>query len=365
MKIALVHDYLNEFGGAERVLLALSEIWPEAVIYTAFYRKGSAAYERFKDKKIITSWAQKIPFFPTKLYSILRFLAPLIWGSFVRQLADYDVVISSSSWYVTKGLHPNEVCYCHTPPRWLYGYQTASNWQKYWPVRVYGLIVGHLMRHYDYAQAQKVKYFIANSEEVRQRIRKFYRRESIVIYPPVELPFDYAQGKQLLKKSDYYLIVSRLVGGKGIELGMEAAKKLGLKLKIVGEGPHFAKATRGKNIKFLGQVSDEELVKLYSRAKAFLALSKDEDFGITPVEAMGCGCPVIAFNGGGYKETVVEGKTGLFFQEYNVKSLTHVLQRFEKMRLKQADCLKQAEKFSKARFKQQIRDFVARHSPGK
>ncbi|MCG2691193.1 hypothetical protein L6272_00005, partial [Microgenomates group bacterium] len=149
MKVALIHDYLNEFGGAERVLLALAEIWPEAPIYTAFYRKGSAAYERFKDKKIITSWAQKIPFFSSKLYSPLRFLAPLIWGSFARRLADYDVVISSSSWYATKGLHPNEFCYCHTPPRWLYGYQTASDWQKYWSVRVYGLIVGHLMRHYD------------------------------------------------------------------------------------------------------------------------------------------------------------------------------------------------------------------------
>ncbi|MBU1323412.1 glycosyltransferase, partial [Patescibacteria group bacterium] len=269
MRIALIHDYLNEFGGAERVLLALAEIWPEAPIYTAFYRKGSAAYERFKDKKIITSWAQKIPFFSSKLYSPLRFLAPKIWGSFVRGLADYDVVISSSSWYAIKGLHPNEICYCHTPPRWLYGYQTASNWQKYWLVRVYGLIIGHLMRHYDYAQAQKVKYFIANSEEVRRRIKKFYRRESTVIYPPIELPQHHSV--TVLQK-DYYLIVSRLVGGKGIELGMEAAKKLGIKLKIVGTGP--LKIELRENIEIVGQVSDQELVKLYSEAKAFLALSR-------------------------------------------------------------------------------------------
>lgn len=337
MKIALIHDYLNEFGGAERVLLALAEIWPEAPIYTAFYKKGSAAYERFKDKKIITSWAQKIPFFSSKLYSPLRFLAPKIWSSFVRGLADYDVVISSSSWYATKGLHPNEFCYCHTPPRWLYGYQTASNWQKYWLVRVYGLIIGHLMRHYDYAQAQKVKYFIANSEEVRRRIKKFYRRESTVIYPPVELPKPIK-----IRKQNYYLIVSRPVGGKGIEMGIKASKKYGFKLKVVGGGG----------------VSDEELVKLYSQAKGFLALSRDEDFGITPVEAMSCGCPVIAFKGGGYKETVVEGKTGLFFKEYNIKSLTHALQRFEKMKFRREDCLKQAEKFSKERFKQEIREFV-------
>jgi len=354
MKVALVHDYLNEFGGAERVLLALTEIWPEAVIYTAFYRKRSAAYERFKDKKIITSWAQNVPWFSTKLYSPLRFLAPKIWSSF--DFSQYDLVISSSSWYITKGF--NEICYCHTPPRWLYGYQTASNWQKYWPVRVYGLIIGHLLRHYDYHQAQKVKYFIANSEEVKRRIWKFYRRKSVVIYPPVDL------SKPIkTKKLNYYLIVSRLVGGKGIELGIEAAKKLNFKLKIVGEGP--LKIEPQKNIEVLGQVKDEELVKLYSQAKGFLALSRDEDFGITPLEAMSCGCPVIAFNGGGYKETVVEGKTGLFFQEYNIKSLTHALQKFEKMKFKQEDCLNQAEKFSKARFKQEISEFVARHSPGK
>ena len=347
MKVALVHDYLNEFGGAERVLLALSEIWPEAVIYTAFYRKRSAAYERFKDKKIITSWAQNVPWFSTKLYSPLRFLAPKIWSSF--DFSQYDLVISSSSWYITKGF--NEICYCHTPPRWLYGYQTASNWQKYWPVRVYGLIIGHLLRHYDYHQAQKVKYFIANSEEVKRRIWKFYRRKSVVIYPPVDL------SKPIkTKKLNYYLIVSRLVGGKGIELGIEAAKKLNFKLKIIGSGSLIIKPQ--KNIELLGQVNDEELAKLYAGAKAFLALSKDEDFGITPVEAMSCGCPVIAFKGGGYKETVIEGKTGLFFKEYNIKSLTHALQKFEKMKFRREDCVEQVEKFSKARFKQEIREFV-------
>ncbi|MCG2691806.1 glycosyltransferase, partial [Microgenomates group bacterium] len=136
-------------------------------------------------------------------------------------------------------------------------------------------------------------------------------------------------------------------------------KKLNFKLKIVGSGPTRQKLTHlGGQVEFLGQVSDGELVQLYAGAKAFLALSQDEDFGITPVEAMSCGCPVIAFNGGGYKETVIEGKTGLFFKEYNIKSLTHVLQKFEKMRFKREDCLKQAEKFSKARFKQEIREFL-------
>lgn len=347
MKVALVHDYLKEFGGAERVLLALSEIWPEAPIYTAFYQKGSAAWERFKNKKIITSWVQKIPFFSTKLYSPLRFLAPKIWGSF--DFSQYDLVISSSSWYITKGLtQPSprlrpatEICYCHTPPRWLYGYRTSVEWQKYWPVKVYGTIIGHFMRLYDFRQAQKVKAFIANSEEVKKRIWKFYRRESTVIYPPVNLP-----KPQKLKKLDYYLIVSRPVGGKGIELGLAAAKKYGFKLKVVGGGT----------------VSDEELVRLYSRAKAFLALSKDEDFGIAPVEAMACGTPVIAYNGGGYKETVIDGKTGVLFTDYSVKGLWQAMKRLEKLKIKPHDCLEQAKKFSKERFKREIKEFVEQHA---
>ncbi|MDZ7586478.1 MAG: glycosyltransferase [Patescibacteria group bacterium] len=361
MKVALVHDYLNEFGGAERVLLALTEIWPEAVIYTAFCKAESEADKRFKDKTIITSWVQKVPFFSSKLYSPLRFLAPWIWGSFTDELRDYDLVISSSSWYVTKGF--KEICYCHTPPRWLYGYQTSKDWQKYWPVRVYGLIVGHFMRHYDYTQAQKVKYFIANSEEVKRRIKKFYRREAVVIYPPVEIKTK--NEKRKTKKGDYYLIVSRLVGGKGIEMGIKAAKKMGLKLKIVGSGPLQIKTS--KNVEIMGQVSDKELGKLYSGAKAFLALAQDEDFGITPVEAMSYGCPVIAFNGGGYKETVVDGKTGVLFKDYSIEGLWAGIKKFDNLdyRTMQKNCIRRAKKFSKERFMRDIREFVARHSPGK
>src|SRR3989344_4939390 len=176
MRVALVHDFLSECGGAERVLEVLCEIFPKAPIYTAFYKKGSPAHSRFKGKKIVTSWAQNVPFFASKLHSPLRFLAPLIWGSFVRQLADYDLVITSSSWYVTKGVVKRnttndkrktiEICYCHMPPRYLYGYPTSVNWQKYWPVRVYALLVNHFMRVYDFEAAQRVDYFIANSKEV-------------------------------------------------------------------------------------------------------------------------------------------------------------------------------------------------------
>ena len=218
-------------------------------------------------------------------------------------------------------------------------------------------MLGHFLRQYDYWQAQKVTHFVANSEEVKKRIQKFYRREATVICPPVDLP----KALKISHRGNYYLIVSRLVGGKGIELGIKAAKKYGFKLKVVGEGPLDFARDYSPNIQFLGAVSDQELVKLYSGAKAFLALSKDEDFGITPVEAMACGTPVVAFRGGGYAETVTSA-TGVFFEDYSVNGLVGAMERLKKLKLKPADCLNQARKFSKSRFKREIKAFVETHA---
>jgi len=360
MKVAIVHDYIKEYGGAERVLGALTEIYPSAPIYTAFCDKKGTAYEHFKNKKIITSWAQDVPFFVSKLHSPLRFLAPFIWESF--DLSQYDVVISSASWYITKGLkkhfdksHFIEICYCHTPPRWLYGYNASVNFQKYPLVKAYATIVGHFMRLYDFECSQKVNYFIANSKEVAGRIAKFYRRNSTVIYPPVELP---KSGE--VKKGNYYLIVSRIVGAKGLDLAVEAALKGGFKLKIAGSPSGYYSLNRPvkDNVEFLGQVTDEELVRLYKGAKGFLALSRDEDFGITPVEAMSVGTPVIAFNGGGYKETVVDKKTGLLFDDYSADGLLEAIKDFESLKINSQDCIVQSQKFSQDRFKKEIKEFV-------
>jgi len=366
MKVALVHDYIKEYGGAERVLEALTEIYPDAPIYTAFYDKEGTAYGHFKNKQIISSWAQDIPFFVSKLHSPLRFLAPFIWESF--DLSEYDVVISSASWYITKGFrkrfehndHFVEICYCHTPPRWLYGYNTSVNFQKYPLVKAYAAIVGHFMRLYDFKAAQKVDYFIANSQEVAGRIAKFYRRNSTVIYPPAGLPNSKFEARNSKLEKDYYLIVSRIVGAKGLEIAIEAALKGGFKLKIAGSpsGYYSLNHPAKDNVEFLGQVTDEELVKLYQGAKAFLALSRDEDFGITPVEAMSVGTPVIAFNGGGYKETVVDKKTGLLFDDYSVDGLISAIKQFNNLTINPQDCLNQAQKFSKERFKQEIKEFI-------
>ncbi len=362
MKVAIVHDYIKEFGGAERVLEVLSSIYPDAPIYTAFCDKNSSAFAHFKDKKIVTSWFNLLPF-SSKLASPLRFLTPFIWNSF--DFKDFDVVISSASWFITKGFKKKhdkfvEICYCHTPPRWLYGYTTSVNFQKYGLIKVYAAIVGHFLRIYDFKSAQKVDFFIANSEEVAKRIKKFYRRDSTVIYPPVSLP-----KVEELPKQDFYFIVSRIVGAKGLEMAVEASVRQGFNLKIAGApaGYYFEynkllEKAKGK-VEFLGQVSDEELAKLYKSAKAFLALSKDEDFGITPVEAMLSGTPVIAFNGGGYKETVIDGKTGVLFDNYSVKGLIEAIRKFEKMKLNKNDLTDQASKFSKERFEREIKEFVS------
>ncbi|MBI3559256.1 glycosyltransferase [Candidatus Gottesmanbacteria bacterium] len=185
MKIALVHDYIKEFGGAERVLMTLHEMFPEAPIYTAFKTPGSTAAEAFKDARIITSWADWLIRYKN-LHSVLRFLVPLIWESF--DFSKFDVVILSSSGYLTKPVRiPKNVrviCYCHTPPRFLYDYP-GMDYRNYWYVQVYKTIIAHFLRLYDWYGAQRVNQFIANSQETAARIKKFYRRDSMVIYPPV------------------------------------------------------------------------------------------------------------------------------------------------------------------------------------
>jgi glycosyltransferase involved in cell wall biosynthesis len=215
------------------------------------------------------------------------------------------------------------------------------NWQKYPIVRAYATVVGFFMRQYDFNAAKRVDYFIANSKETQKRIQKFYRRDSVVIYPPIDLP-----KVSNVKKGNYYLFVSRPVGGKGLDIAVAACKKLGVPLKVVGaDGVH---------------VTDATLAKLYAGAKAFLALATDEDFGMTPVEAMSFGTPIIAYAGGGYKESVIDPSagsgraTGILF----TGDLASAIQRFEKMTFKPEDCIAQAKKFSKSRFKKELKEYV-------
>ena len=396
MKIALVHDYIKEYGGAERVLKVLSEMYPKAPIYTAFSVKGSSAEREFRGKEIHESWLAPLLKI-WKLYSPLRFLTPLVWGT--MDLSNYDLVITSCSWYITRGFstkggsasgrkvrNTKVIAYCHTPPRWLYGYETSVGFTKYWPVKVYSAIVGHFMRIYDFKTAQPIKYWIANSKNVQERIKKFYRKDSVVIYPPVEVEkiikateniynrhaeFSSASKKILKQVQDdsvlYFLIVSRLVGAKGLEEAIKAFQSKSMsnfKLKIVGEAHGFSNIQslitnhKSPNVELLGRVSDRELYELYAGAKGFIALARDEDFGITPVEAMAAGTPVIAFNGGGFRESVIDCVTGILINDTDEKTLKEAISRFNSVKWDKEKLQNHAKKFSKERFVRDIHGFV-------
>ena len=381
MKIAIVHDFLKEYGGAERVLEVLHEIYPEAPIYTAFvdYKGLGVHAERVKKWKIIQS-----PFgssyFMKKFHSPLRFLAPLVWESF--DFGNYDLVISSSGWYISRGIitHPKTVhiCYLHHPPRHLYGYETALEWQKYWPVRVYALLINCGLRLYDYLASQRVDYFIANSYETQKRIKKFYRCDSTVIYPPVEIRSLKAasqESKIKLNLEKYFLSVSRLARAKHIDLIIKSCQKLNQPLIVVGKGREERNLqslvnNRLSKVTFLGEVKDEELSLIYQNARAFITASVDEEFGISAVEAMMYGKPVIAYRSGGFRETIVEDRNGLFFDQLTADSLTKTLQRFSSSNHFAGkdcveDCLSYAQEFSKERFKKEIKEFVKRVCPKK
>ncbi|MBM3284065.1 glycosyltransferase family 4 protein [Candidatus Gottesmanbacteria bacterium] len=372
MKVALIHDYIKEYGGAERVLEALHEIWPEAPVFTTVYLPKFLGphRERFKDWDIRVSWVQKLPL-AQKLISPIRILTPWIFDNL--DFSGFDLVIASA----TGAYFPNlivrkpytlHICYCHTPPRYLYGYPTARNWQKHAAAKAAGTVVNHWLRQVDFISYQRPDYIVANSHEVKRRVEKFYRREATVIYPPVEIKSKVKsqKSKVQVKSERYFLAGGRLARAKRIDLAIEACNRLKLPLKVFGRG--FAdwekdlKQIAGPTVEFLGEVDDNRLLRLYQGAKALIYPSEQEDFGILPVEAMACGVPVIALNQGGVKETVINGKTGILVDEATVENLTRAIKELNKLAIKSQDCIKQAKKFSKERFKKEIKNFIEEKS---
>ncbi|MBI2431200.1 MAG: glycosyltransferase [Candidatus Levybacteria bacterium] len=358
MRVALVHDYIKEYGGAERVLEALHEIWPDAPVYTTVNLPEFLGphIKRFDGWDIRTSWLQGIPF-RHKLISPFRILMPFVFGQF--DFSDFDVVIVSA----TGAYFPNllnkkkavQICYCHTPPRYLYGYATAREWKKNIVFRILGEIANHFLRIADFNSSKNVDYYIANSQEVAARIKKFYKREAVVVYPPIDTTGS-IKGKE---KGKYYLAGGRLARPKHIDLIIKACRDLNVPLKVFGKGfAGYEKEIKGSE--FVGEVSDEEKWKLMRNAKAYINASEDEDFGITPVEAMSAGTPVIAYKSGGVVESVVEGKTGIFFEELSVESLKKAMKQFNNAIIDPNDCVKQAQRFSKERFKSEIQLFISR-----
>ncbi len=369
MKVALVHDYLREYGGAERVVEVLHEMYPQAPLYTAFVdwqALGSWA-SRFKDWHIRTTWAQNC-FLMRQYHSPLRFLTPWVWNSL--DLSEFDVIISSSGWFICRGVKTSpsqlHISYIHHPPRNLYGFPTGTKASPL--IRAYAAVINPFLRKYDYATAQKVDYLIANSKTTAERIKKFYKRDAEVIYPPVDvssIKYQVSSNKinvtrDTLTHDTYYLSVGRLNYAKRVDLAILACNELKLPLKIVGVGKEldYLKSIANTTIEFLGQVNDQELDRLYKGAKALIFCALEEDFGIVPVEAMARGVPVIALKQGGVRETVIDGKTGVFFDKPDINSLITAIKQFNNLTIKQSACISQAKKFSKAIFKEKMKKFV-------
>ncbi|MBU4453427.1 glycosyltransferase, partial [Patescibacteria group bacterium] len=297
MKVALIHDHLTQSGGAERVLEAIQDIWPKAPTYTLLYDK-SVMDNVFGHRDIRTSFLQNIP----GALSHSRWLLPLMpTATEGYNLSDYDVIVSSSSAFSKGVIPPNDaihICYCHTPTRYLWS-DTHSYVEE---LHVPGIIKQFLppllshLRTWDRLSADRVDYFIANSQTVQRRIAKYYRRESDVIYPPVETD----QFAVSPNKKEYYLSGGRLVPYKRYDMVVDAFTKLGISLKIFGTGPieKDLQKRAGSNIQFLGRVSNQERTRLFQDAIAFIH-PQEEDFGITPVESMSAGRPVIAYRKGG------------------------------------------------------------------
>lgn len=360
MKVALVHDYLNQYGGAERVLKVLSEIFPYAPIYTLVYSE-KRTLGVFKDKRVHTSFLQKIPL-ATSYHRIFPIFMPAAIEQF--DLGRFQVVISSA-YSFSKGVITNpstlHISYCHTPLRYAWDDCHRYTQEFGFPAFIKKLVPFgvNYIRLWDRISSARPDLFIANSSFVASRIKKYYSRAAVVIYPPVDTDFYHSVSGRT--SQDYYLMVGRLLPYKRFDMAIEAFNKLGLPLKIIGEGPEEKRLKRKAhvNIEFLGRTSDEELRSYYEGCKAFV-FPQEEDFGITPVEAMACGRPVIAYRGGGALETVEDGITGIFFTRQTPEGLIRAVKDFDSYKFNPHLIRQHALGFDKEIFKARIKDFVER-----
>jgi glycosyltransferase involved in cell wall biosynthesis len=358
-KTAFVHDYLLSNGGAERTLGSIHELLPESPIYTFLYDEKKMGGQ-FAPEQVVTSFLQKFPGFLRRNHKYLAPLLPVAAESL--DLRDYDLVISSSSAFA-KGVITRSrtvhVSYCHSPMRyaWDFAHEYQKDTREKTDHRVSVMLLQHYLRIWDRSSSDRVTHFIANSKTVAGRIRKYYRRESEVIYPPVETQRFSVRGKD----DGYFLVLSRLAPYKKADLAVKAFNKLQLPLVIAGSGPEEAglKEIAGKNVTFLGEVSEEKKKELLEHCIA-LVFPGEDDFGITPVEAMACGKPVLAFRRGGTTETIPEGVCGEFFDDPAAASLADGVRRvLEKIRTYDRMVIRRrAEEFDKSIFLSKMAAFL-------
>ena len=356
MKIALVHDYLVQYGGAERVLECFMEIWPYAPIYTLIYDEEKT-HKIFKGKRIYTSFLQNFPY-SRKNHRIFPPLMPPAIEQF--DFSRYDIVLSDSSSYakgIITGPETLHICYCHTPMRYAW-----DDCQKYidefgFPrfVKKFIPFLMNYIRIWDRVSADRPDEYIANSKFVAGRIKKYYKRNSMVINPPVDINKFHLDEK----RDDYFLMVGRLMIYKRFDIVVEAFNQLGWPLKIIGRGPDEKRLRKiaKSNIEFTGRLSDEELSRTYSRAKAFV-FPQEEDFGIVAIEALSSGVPIIAFRGGDIVEHVVDGQEGIFFDQQTAGSLIEALKKFQSENFNSKSIREKALPFDREIFKGKIKDHV-------
>jgi glycosyltransferase involved in cell wall biosynthesis len=354
MRVAIVHDYLNQYGGAERVLEALHELYPDAPVYTSIY-DAEAMPDAYRGWQIHTSFMQRLPGWRTQFRRYFL-LYPAAFESF--DLSGYDLILSSSSAFA-KGVIPApgavHVCYCHTPMR--FAWRTSDYVTREGIAGLQGAVLPFALsyvRLWDVVTSDRVDAFAANSHEVARRIQRYYRREAEVIAPPVDLP-PYAPQPG----DDFYLAGGRLIPYKRIELIVEAFTKLRLPLKIFGDGRDRPRLERlaGPNVEFLGWVDEPARRDLFARCRAFI-FPGEEDFGITPLEAMAAGRPVIAFGAGGALETVHDGVTGRFFFEPSAAALAAAVAAARTDRYDPLTIRRHAESFGRRVFLERMRDLI-------
>ena len=340
--------------GGERVLEALLEIFPAAPIYTLFHERGKVS-PFIESHRIVTSWLNQIP----GVYRHYRNLLPLFPSAIESlNLDGFDLVISSSH-AVAKGArtgNATHICYCHTPMRYVWD---AEDDYAFGGLRRHVLnAVRPRLQQWDCEAANRVNHFIANSRFVRERIQEYYGRDAVVIHPPIDT--DFFTPPTNLGREDFYLAAGALVPYKRFDLVVEAFNALDRRLVIAGSGPELTKLQKmaRSNIDVRGWVTDEELRRLYRRAKG-LVFAAREDFGMIAVEAQACGCPVIAFGAGGSSETIQDGMNGILFAEQHMDDLVRAIRRFESMMWPLEQVRHRVETFSRATFKTRIREFVA------
>lgn len=358
MKIALVHDYLVQHGGAERVLECFCELFPQAPIYTLIYDKNAMG-KTFADRTIHTSSLQKIPFARTR-HRIFPLLMPAAIEEF--DFSQFDIVLSDSSSFA-KGIitRPEtlHVSYVHTPMRYAW-----DDCQKYtsdfgFP-KIVEKIVPFMMngiRVWDCVSSDRVDQYIANSQFVARRIKKYYNKDAIVINPPVNTTNFFVSDKQ--PEKEYYLMVGRLIAYKRHDIAIDAFNKLGFSLKIIGRGPELQglKKRAKSNIEFLERVDDHELAQYYAQAKAFI-FPQEEDFGIVAIEAMAAGRPIIAYRGGDIVEHMIEGKTGIFFDTQTADALVTVVKNFDDHIFDASFIREQSLRFDREHFQRTMKNYI-------